>query len=61
VGLVQPNGIVVSVWMFNNSLHAFQAGYFNVAGAPVDFTTVGPNQSLFICVSASGTFPAGAF
>jgi hypothetical protein len=32
-----------------------------VAGAPVDFTTVGPNQSLFICVSADGTFPTGAF
>lgn len=61
VGLVQPNGIVVSVWMFNNSLHAFQAGYFNVAGAPTDFSTVNANQSLFICVSAAGTFPAQNF
>jgi len=56
-GLVQPGGIVVSVWMFNNSLHAFQAGFFSPAGAPLDFSTVGPGQSLFICVSGAGTFP----
>jgi hypothetical protein len=56
-GLVQPAGIVVSIWQFNNSTHAFQAGYFNPAGAPTDFSTTGPGQSLFICVSGAGTFP----
>lgn len=61
VGQVQPGGIVVSVWRFDNSLHAFQAGFFSTAGAPTDFSTTGPSQSLFICVSASGTFPTGAF
>jgi hypothetical protein len=56
-GLVTPGGQVVSIWMFNNSLHAFQAGYFSTAGAPTDISTVGPNQSLFICVSGAATFP----
>lgn len=61
VGTVSPGGIVVSAWQFNNSLHAFQAGFFAQAGAPTDFNTIGPNQSLFLCVSGSGTFPTGAF
>ncbi len=54
--LVSPSSNVVSVWMFNNSLHAFQAGYFNVQGAPTDFSSVTPGQSLFICVSGAATF-----
>jgi hypothetical protein len=54
--LVSPSSAVVSVWMFNNSLHAFQAGYFNVSGAPTDFNSVAPGQSLFICVSGAATF-----
>jgi hypothetical protein len=54
--LVSPSSNVVSVWMFNNSLHAFQAGYFNVSGAPTDFSAVAPGQSLFICVSGAATF-----
>lgn len=54
--LVSPSSNVVSVWMFNNSLHAFQAGFFNVAGAPTDFSTVAPGQSQFICVSGGATF-----
>jgi len=61
VGTVAPGGIVVSAWQFNNSLHAFQAGFFAQAGAPTDFSTIGPSQSLFLCVSSSGTFPTGAF
>jgi hypothetical protein len=53
--LVSPSGNVVSVWMFNNSLHAFQAGYFNPAG-PTDFSTIAPGQSIFICVSGNASF-----
>jgi len=53
---------VVSVWQFNNSLRAFQALFFSMAGAPVDRSTVGPLQSIFICVSSDGgTFNTGAF
>lgn len=60
VGLVQGT-TVVSVWRFNNSTKAFEAGFFSTAGAPTDFSTTGPSVSLFICVSGSGTFPTGAF
>jgi len=54
--LVTPSSAVVSVWMFNNSTHAFQAGFFSTAGAPTDFSTVGAGQSLFICVNGTATF-----
>jgi hypothetical protein len=54
--LVSPSSAVVSVWMFNNSTHAFQAGFFSTAGAPTDFSTVGAGQSLFICVNGNATF-----
>jgi hypothetical protein len=47
---------VLSIWQFSNSLHAFQALYFSTAGAPTDITSVGPNQSIFICVSGAATF-----
>ncbi|HLZ68884.1 MAG TPA: hypothetical protein VKV26_03140 [Dehalococcoidia bacterium] len=59
VNIVQPGGIVVSVWAFNNSTHKFQAGYFSASGAPVDFTTVGPAQSLFVCVNSNGAYQPG--
>ncbi len=58
-GQVQPSGIVAGVWRFNNSRKVFEAGFFNTPGAPTDFSTTGPKQSLFICVTASGTFPTG--
>lgn len=54
--LVSPSSNVVSVWRFNNSTHAFEAGFFNTAGAPTDFSTVSAGQSIFICVSGSATF-----
>jgi hypothetical protein len=53
---VQPAGSVVSIWAFNNATHLFLGGYFNTPGAPVDFTTVSPSQSVFICVNAAATF-----
>ncbi|MHB8576390.1 MAG: hypothetical protein ACYDCQ_13775, partial [Dehalococcoidia bacterium] len=56
VALVSPSSAVVSIWQFNNSLHAFQALYFSTAGAPTDIASVGPNQSIFICVSGAATF-----
>ncbi|MHB8575868.1 MAG: hypothetical protein ACYDCQ_11130, partial [Dehalococcoidia bacterium] len=56
LGLVSPSSVVVSIWQFNNSLHAFQALYFSTAGAPTDISSVGPNQSIFICVSGAATF-----
>ncbi len=59
VNVVQPGGIVVSIWQFNNATHKFQAGYFSVSGAPVDFSTVGPTQSLFVCVNSNGAYQPG--
>jgi hypothetical protein len=61
VAAVQPAGVVVSIWQFNNSLHAFQALYFSTAGAPTDIASVAPGSSVFICVSSTATFPTGAF
>ena len=61
LALVSPSSVVVSIWQFNNSLHAFQALFFNTAGAPTDISSVGPNQSIFICVSGAATFATGAF
>jgi len=58
VSLVTPGNIVTAVWTFNNATHSFQAGYFNLADAPLDFSTVGPDQALFICTSGPGTFAA---
>jgi hypothetical protein len=61
VAMVQPGGIVTSVWQFSNSLHIFIALYFGTVGAPTDATTAGASQSVFICVSVGGTFvPQGA-
>jgi hypothetical protein len=63
VAMVQPGGIMQSAWEYSNVLHAFQAGYFALAGAPTDLTSLpgAGSQSLFLCVSGSGTFPTGAF
>jgi hypothetical protein len=54
---VSPASAVVSIWVFNNALHAFQAGFFSTAGAPTDVASTGPNMSVFICVSGAATFP----
>ncbi|MDQ6740186.1 MAG: Ig-like domain-containing protein, partial [Actinomycetota bacterium] len=48
--------VVVSIWRFDNARHVFAAGYFSTPGAPVDFTTTGPVQSLFLCVLGPGTY-----
>ena len=61
VAMVQPSAIVTSVWQFSNSSHILIALYFGTVGAPTDATTAGASQSIFICVSAGGTFvPQGA-
>ena len=64
VVMVQPSGIVTSVWQFSNSLHTFLAVFFSTPGAPTDANTVGASQSVFMCVSDSGIFapqaPQGA-
>jgi hypothetical protein len=51
----------VSVFRYNNALKRFEVGFLSIEGAPVDFSTTGPNRSLFICVTGNGTFPTGAF
>jgi hypothetical protein len=55
--LVTPNSAVVSIWVFNNATHSFQAGFFGAAGAPTDVSSTGPGLSLFVCVSSGATFP----
>jgi len=47
---------VQSIWVFNNATHTFQALFFAAAGAPTDISSVGPNQSVFICGTGAGTF-----
>lgn len=61
VALVKGNFTVTSVFKYNNARHAYDALYFNTAGAPVDATTVGPGQSIFICGAGTGTFPNANF
>jgi hypothetical protein len=60
LALANPTSNVVSIWQFNNSLHAFQALYFNTTGAPTDISSVGGgSQSVFYCVSGSVTVTPG--
>ena len=60
LALASPSSNVVSIWQFNNSLHAFQALYFNTAGAPTDIGSVGAgSQSVFYCVSGNTTVTTG--
>jgi hypothetical protein len=60
LALANPTANVVSIWQFNNSLHAFQALYFNTAGAPTDISSIGAgSQSVFYCVSGSTAVTTG--
>ena len=59
VGLVQPAGIIISIWQYNNPLHAYLALYFSDSAAPTDASAAGPFQSIFICTSNSGIFGTG--
>jgi hypothetical protein len=61
VNSVTPSGVVVSVWQYNNATQSFNALFFSTAGAPTNGNSVGGNQSVFICVSASATVGNGAF
>lgn len=57
-GMIQPNGMVASIWTYNNGVHGWDAAYFANAAAPLDVTSVGPRQSLLVCVTGSASFPA---
>jgi hypothetical protein len=60
LALANPTASVVSIWQFNNSLHAFQALYFNTSGAPTDISSIGAgSQSVFYCVSNSTSVTTG--
>jgi hypothetical protein len=60
LALASPTANVVSIWQFNNSLHAFQALYFNTAGAPTDISSIGAgSQSVFYCVSNTTSVTTG--
>jgi hypothetical protein len=60
LALASPTSSVVSIWQFNNSLHAFQALYFNTAGAPTDISSIGAgSQSVFYCVSNTTSVTTG--
>jgi hypothetical protein len=52
---INPTQVVAGVWQFDNSIQVFHGLYFNDARIPVDGSGLGPNQSLFICVSAGAT------
>jgi len=52
--------VVVAIYRFNNQLQRYQAGYFAMTGAPIDFsTTRGGIESYQICVSAPATISTG--
>jgi len=52
--------VVVSIYRFSNSLQRYQAGYFAMIGAPIDFSTTGGGfESYQICVSAPATISSG--
>jgi hypothetical protein len=53
--LVQPSGIVVSIWQFSNTTHTMQAVYFSTPGAPTDSSSLMGSQSAFVCVNGSGS------
>jgi hypothetical protein len=60
LALASTPGNVVSIWQYNNSLHAFQALYFSTSGAPTDISSVGAgSQSVFYCVSGPVTITTG--
>jgi hypothetical protein len=61
LGTVAPSGVVVSIWQYNNAAQAFGALYFSTAGAPTNGTSVGGNQSVFICASGGATVGNGAY
>ncbi|MHB8575431.1 MAG: hypothetical protein ACYDCQ_08875 [Dehalococcoidia bacterium] len=56
--LAQPAGAVSSIWAFDNATHGWDSLYFGMASAPVDVLSVGPHQSLLVCVNGAATFPA---
>jgi len=56
VAALATNFNVMSIWVFNNATHTFQALYFSTTGAPTDISAVGPGQSVFVCGTGSGTF-----
>jgi hypothetical protein len=57
--LVQPVGSVVSLWHYNNSLQAWQAGYF-ASGGPTDVSsTAGGAEAYAVCVSVPASLSSG--
>lgn len=61
LGTINSSSVVVSIWQYNNATQSFGALYFSTPGAPVNGSTIGGNQSVFICVSAGATVGNGAF
>jgi len=55
VAALATNFNVTSIWVFNNATHTFGALYFP-GTAPTDISSAGPNQSVFVCGTGSGTF-----
>jgi uncharacterized repeat protein (TIGR01451 family) len=57
--LVQPPNSVVSLWHDNNSLLAWQAGYF-ASGGPTDVSSTGGGTEAYaVCVSVPATMSSG--
>jgi len=57
---VTPAGAVVSIYRFSNNLQRYQAGYFAMVGAPIDFSTTGGGfESYQVCVNQPATITSG--
>jgi len=57
---VTPAGAVVSIYRFNNGLQRYQAGFFAMTGAPVDFSSTGGGfESYQVCVNQAATITSG--
>lgn len=57
---ISPASVVAAIWQFNNATQGFAAAYFSMPNAPANGNTIGPNQSVFICVAGPASVPNGA-
>jgi hypothetical protein len=61
LGQVQPRWAVVGIWRVVGATGAVQAVYFADGRAPVEGTTVGPGERVYLCVTAPATYAATSF
>lgn len=54
---VTPPDAVVSIWRMDAASGVWQAGYARDPAMPLNFTTVTPGETLFVCVDALASYP----